>query len=172
MSWRSLTLLFLVLATPAQADLMWQGVRLDLEAGAFCLIPPDGLQAAPQTLAGSIDTYDRPYPLYLKDDQVSAFADIGIGVIVRLYEFVPNEPITVKVQVPDRALPDVWTISVGNDGMFWFGQSPAATEHLRFGTYRFTALRGDKELLRYDIRVREPSVAEAAQSPCSVAVVS
>lgn len=155
----------------AGARLLGQSVGLDLTVGAYCRTEPDGEMAAPDTKDGKVQLNDLPYPFFMEGDDIAGLADIGIGIVVRLHDYTPGEMITLQIELKNvDEKPDVWQSSVMPDGRFWFGQVPDPTDHLPFGTYRFSAYRGEQELLRYDMRVREPSVAEAATTPCKPVV--
>lgn len=96
----------------------------------------------------------RPYVFVVQGGVLPGAVDMGIGLVLRLQDYVPGETLILQAQllgVDPKA--DTWTHQVSRDGSLWFGFLPTAGQPIDLGHYRFWVRRGTATLLVYDIQV-------------------
>jgi hypothetical protein len=145
---------------------------MELEAGAYCNLPGDGVQVAPATHAGVTTIFDTPYRFALLGDRIPAVRDLGLGVVGRLKSFVPGETLIAQVRrVEDMGPVDLWRFDIKDDGRFWLGTAPLQGGELDYGTYQVAVYRGQKALLIYEFDV-VPAKSEAEAKAICVPDIS
>ena len=158
MFWRFLfacVLIHLPQSLAAETLFSMEGQIGSVEAGYFCLRPPDDIVPAPNSSTGELNVFNAPFPFVQLGDTVPSIPGIGIGIIVRMQDFRVGEELTVTAAhgAPCCRKIESWRAEPNENGLTWLGYLGEDRKNFQPGEWRFSILRGQTTLLIYNFHV-------------------
>ena len=169
---RFLICTFIVTATAelrADPDFAIPGFFGDFSAGIFCELQPDSYQDAPQTRAGFIDIFERPFNFVHIGPRVPALPGVGFGIVGLIK--IPNQSrvYRVRLHMPHRATAndEYWDIGIDESDRFWAGYIFDVNDRPPLGQGSLSILQDNRVLLTQYFEIVAPQDVPELNGLCT-----